>query len=116
VLAFHNNDHRFQEFKEFLEAPPNKGLYLSSKFMKRSLNEDVDPALRFDSGPISGWMTQKRLLNASQAGNINIYPLKTDAEAASPTPRVCVFCDAKKACPLFYRYTISGADSEPHVI
>ncbi|KAJ9060883.1 hypothetical protein DSO57_1026200 [Entomophthora muscae] len=116
ALSFHNNDHRFQEFKEFLEAPTNKGLYLSSKFMKRTLNEDVDPALRFDSGPISGWMTQKRLLSAAQAGNINIFPLKSDGGVSPAHIKSCVFCVAKKECSLFYQYTIIGTDSEPNVI
>ncbi|KAI9295046.1 hypothetical protein K502DRAFT_337657 [Neoconidiobolus thromboides FSU 785] len=117
ALSFDSSDHRFHEFKEFLEAPVAKGLYLSSKFMKRCLNEDVDSALRFESSLLSGWMTHKRILSASQLGSINIYPFKGDASTLPPNvPYQCSFCTSSKGKSLIYQYNITGSEGEPRLL
>ncbi|KAJ9060884.1 hypothetical protein DSO57_1026201 [Entomophthora muscae] len=69
-LSFSPEDFRFVEFKDFLDAPANLGSHLNSRFMKRSMAEEVEPTIKFEA---SGFFFGKRLLTAVQNGTVNIY-------------------------------------------
>ncbi|ORX95082.1 hypothetical protein K493DRAFT_301669 [Basidiobolus meristosporus CBS 931.73] len=115
-LTFHLSDFRFDEFKEFIEAPKNLKTMFVSKFMRRSIAEDVDPAMRFESCNVRGWFQQRKLTTATQSGTLII-------ETISPTPCVssvhknsCNLCLHQIRTPLVYRIRYDDFDCEPKEI
>jgi regulator of replication initiation timing len=144
TLCFNIEDHRFEEFKEYLEAPSSKGLYLSSKFMKRALSEEVDSALRFESSKVVGWLNQKRILTACQNGTLTVFSFtqknkdglspspvnhnrtKSDSSSwaslagraiSSPNPyQQCSFCNSEDEKKLTYQYLLGESDQETKLL
>ncbi|KAK9688219.1 hypothetical protein K7432_014480 [Basidiobolus ranarum] len=120
-LSFHLSDFRFDEFKEFIEAPKNpKNIYIS-KFMRRSIAEDVDPAMRFESCNVRGWFQQRKLTSATQSGTLIIETVNSSLPALGSTfspasKQTCNLCLQQVKTPLMYRIRYDDFDNEPKEI
>ncbi|KAK9722616.1 hypothetical protein K7432_002560 [Basidiobolus ranarum] len=125
-LSFHLSDCRFEEFKEFLDVPKNPKNMFTSKFMKRSIAEDIEPAMRFESSNVRGWFQQRKLTNAIQSGTLVIETVNSNSPASSPvsspnskcpTPtaasNTCNLCLHTINTPMMYRIRYDDFDNEP---
>ncbi|ORY00506.1 hypothetical protein K493DRAFT_298864 [Basidiobolus meristosporus CBS 931.73] len=125
-LTFHLSDFRFEEFKEFLDTPKNaKNMYIS-KFIKRTITEDIEPAMRFESSNVRGWFQQRKLTNATQSGTLIIETVNSGSPVSSPVSTPCkkqsipvASSDTCNLClqhintPIMYRIRYDDFDNEP---
>ena len=71
----------------FSLAPPLK----DSKFYKRCLTEDIDPALRLDLAPGLSWLARRTVLNAITAGSLVVEPFVSQSRLYGPI-NACALC------------------------
>ncbi|KAH6677640.1 hypothetical protein B0J14DRAFT_560424 [Halenospora varia] len=60
-----------------------------TKFYKRALAEDIEPALRLDTAPGLSWLARRTVLNAVCDGNLVIEPMPTSTK---PYVFACSLC------------------------
>lgn len=71
-----------------------------TKFYKRALAEDIEPALRLDTAPGLSWLARRTVLNAVCDGNLVIEPMPTSTK---PYVFACSLCGETRKDPAHIR-------------
>ncbi len=90
-----------------------------TKFMKRTVVEDIEPTLRLDVAPELGYLSRRALREAVLDGNLVVEPLPAHLARFEPEKIPCSFCgDARYDGnhKRLYRCRADKADSQSHAL
>lgn len=71
-----------------------------TKFYKRALAEDIEPALRLDTAPGLSWLARRTVLNAICEGSLVVEPMPTSTK---PYAFACSLCGETRKDPAHIR-------------
>lgn len=68
---------QYQEYKKFIKAirQSDSIRHTDTKFLKRLIADDIEPALRIDLAPGIGWLSKRSLLASIIDGRVSIEPI-----------------------------------------